>query len=146
VIQAAIVKYGLPKVIGAGAALLVVLLVVGSLGWNKARAWYYEIKAERAIEQRDVARAETKVARKDEAQVTRAAGTTAETVAAQDTHVAAQREATGKTDEVIHDRIRQAPVAPAAAPADDPVVRGAVNAAVARAQGAEARLRGTPSR
>lgn len=137
-----VARFGLLRVIGAGLLLVLMLSLAGKLGWTSVKAWYYEGKADHMEVQRDTARAETKVARKDEAQTARAAETTATTVAAQDQHAAQISEATSHATEVIDERIRQAP--PAAVVPDDPVVRREADQAYLRAQAAEDRLRGTP--
>ena len=135
-------RYWITRVAGAAVVLLFVLYYGATLGLAKAKAWYYENKVERVTDQRDTARAETKVARQDEAQVTRSAGITATTVAAQDQHAATQRTDTAKTVETIHDQIRRMPVV--APLPDDPVVRNAAEEARTRAQGAADRLRRAP--
>lgn len=135
-------RYGLARVAGAAVALLAVIYYAGTLGLAKAKAWYYENKVERVTEQRDTARAEATVARKDEAQVTRSAGITAITVAAQDQHAAIQHATTAKTVETIHDQIRRMPVV--APLSDDPVVRNAAEESRVRAQSAADRLRRAP--
>lgn len=140
-----IARFGLLKVISVG---LITVLVLGfgmKYGWAEFQVWRLGNKVEKVTAQRDQARAETKVARKDEVQTGRSADITAKTTAAQDQHASAQREATAKTVEVIRERIRQVPV-PAATPADDPVVRRAIGEAIARAQAAQDRLQGTPPR
>lgn len=137
-----IARYGAIRVFGGVAVLLVAMAFSGVLGWAKVKAWYYEGKAERVTVQRDQARAETKVARKDEAQLERSTAITADTTAAQDKTASDQRAATTQTVEVIRERIREVPVA--VLPADDPVVRLAVEQARARAQAASDRLQGTP--
>jgi len=138
-IEAWIVKYGALRVFGSAAILVAVVFFSGVLGWSKVKAWYYEGKVERVTEQRDIARTETKIARADEAQVTKAGAITADTIAAQDTHAADTRAATTQAREVIRDRIVEVPVAVPAA--DDPVVRLAVEQARKRAQAAADRLR-----
>src|SRR6187431_1108174 len=119
--QKLLLKYGLPKLIGAG----VIILLLASFGlaynWQKLKGWYYHWRLDTVTEQRDVARAETKVARKDEAQVARAATIATETVKAQDAHADSNRQSVVKASEVINERIRQSPAAQL--PADDPVVR-----------------------
>jgi uncharacterized membrane protein YciS (DUF1049 family) len=140
-----ILKYGLPKLLFAAGLALVLSIVGVSFGWAKLSAWYYHRKADHLEQKLEVSKAETKVARKDEAQVTAAAAITKTTVAAQDAHAASTRTATTRATGVIYERVRLAPVAPAAAPADDPVVRAAVDQAIARAQAASDRLRGTPA-
>ena len=136
-------RYGLPHVAGVVAVLLIVLYYASTLGLAKAKAWYYERKVERVTDQRDKAMGERDVARKDEVQVTRSAGITATTVAAQDQHATAQRDATKNNVEDIRERILKVPVVVLVP--DDPVVRQRVQEAVVRAQAAQARLRGTQS-
>lgn len=145
-LEGLVLKFGLTRVIGAGVLLLLLLAAGGYVGWNKIHVAFLQHQDTKHVAQRDQARAETKVARKDEAQVTRASEIAATTTTAQDHHTAATRAATVRSTEAIHERIRQAPVAPAAAPADDPVVRDAVDQALARAQAAADRLQGTSGR
>jgi hypothetical protein len=137
-----IAKYGLMKVIGAGLILLIVLFYGGMLGWSKTKAWYYEGKSQRLEAKLETSRAETKVARQDEKQVTQSAEITASTVQAQDEHAADTRAATTDATEAIHERIVQVPVTVRVP--DDPIVRQRVAEARARAQAAADRLRGTP--
>ena len=135
-------RYGVARVVGAAAVLLIVLYYAGTLGLAKAKAWYYKSQVEHVTDQRDQARDERDVARKDAEQTDRSAGITAITVAAQDQHAANQRAATRKIVETIHERIREVPVAVPAS--DDVVVRDAVEEARTRAQAAADRLRRTP--
>lgn len=139
-----VLKYGLPKLIGAGVIVLLLASFGVAYNWQKIKVWYYKGKVERVTEQRDVARAETKVARRDEAQTARAAEITDKTVAAQDTHAQATRQAVAHSTEVIHEVVRQNP--PAVLPADDLRVRAEADAAYARAQAADHRLQRTTRR
>jgi cytoskeletal protein RodZ len=141
-----VLKYGLPKLIGAGVVLSIALIFGGILGWSKMQAWWYKGKAQRLEQKLEVSKQETKVARKDEAQVAGASKITNETVTAQDAHADSTRRVVSVASEVIDERIRQKPVAPAAVIADDPVVRSAAHQAHTRAQAAADRLQGTPSR
>lgn len=125
-----------------GLALALALIVSGLFVWPKITTWWYHRQDIKHTAQRDQARAEVKVARKDEAQVTRAGTITAKTVAAQDTHARAQRTATAKDIEAIHERIEAAPAV--CLPADDLIVRQRVDQALQRAKGAADRLQGTP--
>jgi cytoskeletal protein RodZ len=138
-----IAKYGLMKVIGAGVILLVVVIYVGKLGWAETKGWYYQGKSVRLEGKLETSRAETKVARQDEKQVTQSAEITASTVEARDEHAADTRAATTEATEAIHERIVQVPVTVRVP--DDPIVRQRVAEARARAQAAADRLRGTPS-
>lgn len=142
--QKLVLKYGLPKLIGAGVIALLLAIVGISFGWSKIQTWWYKGKSERLEQKLEVSKAETKVARKDEAQVTRASKITNETVAAQDAHADSTRQSVAHATEVIHERIRQNPAA--TLPPDDPVVRDRAREAVARAQAAADRLQGTPPR
>ncbi len=135
-------RYGAKVVTGAIALLLIVLLVGGLFSCSRIQTWWYAGKAERRTEQRDTARLERDVAKADANQAERATTIATDTVAAQDAHAGAQREATAQSVEVIHERIREVPV-PAAVP-DDPIVRVAVAQAVGRAQAARRRVLRTP--
>ena len=141
-LQKMILQYGARKVWGTFLLLGILLLVGTSFGVTKLRAWYYEGKSERLEAKLETSKLETKVARKDEAQVTRSSEIAAETITAQDTHAAGHRTATIQATEVIDERIRQDPVAFALP--DDPVVRGTVAEAIDRAKAAQNRVRGTP--
>lgn len=140
----AVERWGVVRVTGAIAVGLVVVFFVSLLGFTKIKAAYYEHKAEHVTEQRDQARVERDVARKDEAQVERSSTISTATVAAQDAHATATRAATTHAVEAIHERIREVPVVVPVP--DDPVVRASVDEAIRRAQAAADRLQRAPSR
>jgi hypothetical protein len=125
--------------IGVGLALVALFYLAA---WPRITTWYYHRQDTKHVAQRDQARAEVKVARQDEAQVTRSAEISTATTTAQDAHASAQRAATTQDVEAIHERIRADP-APALPP-DDRLVRLVVDQARARAQAAADRVRGTP--
>lgn len=141
-LEAAVLRWGAPKVTAAIAIVLVSLFVGGLFGFAKVKAWYYQHQDAKHVSQRDQAREETKIARQDEAQVTRSSAIGTATVAAQDAHGSAQRTAAAAATEVIHERIRKVPVVVPVP--DDPVVRASVDEALRRAQAAADRVRGTP--
>lgn len=139
-----IAKYGYFKLACIAFVILLVLFYGSILGIAKFKGWYYEGKSERLEAKLETSKAETKVARKDEAQVTKAAEITGDTVKAQDQHAAENRAATQTTVEVIHERIKTVPVVVPVP--DDPIVRDAVEQARARAQAAADRLQGKASK
>lgn len=141
--EALIAKYGVFKLACAAFVMLIVLFYASVLGIAKFKGWYYEKKSDRLEVKVETLKGEVKVARKDEAQVTKASEITADTVEAQDKH-AAETSAATKTDiEVIHERIQIQPVVVPVP--DDPIVRAAASKAAERAQAAEDRLSGTPA-
>ena len=138
-----IARFGLARVIGAGVLLLAVLWFGGVLGFSKIKAWYYEGKSERLEVKLKTSRAETKVARQDEAQVTKAAEITDATVTAQDNHAAEARAATKQSSEIIYEIIKADP-APVDSIADTRVL-AEVDKAQHNAQAALDRLQGPPT-
>lgn len=141
--HALIAKYGFFKLACFAVVILFMLFYGSILGIAKFKGWYYQGKSERQSVKIETLKTEVKVARKDEAQVTKASEITADTVKAQDQHAAENRAATQNTVEVIHERIKTVPVVIAVP--DDPVVRHAVEQARARAQAASNRLQGKAS-
>jgi len=140
VIGGLVAKWGLPRVIGAA---LVLVLVLRFAAWPAVKAWYYEDKSERLEVKLETSKAETKVARQDEAQVTKATEITDATVTAQDTHAAEARAATKQSSEVIHEIIKADP-----APVDsiaDARVLAEVDKAQRNAQTALDRLQRPPT-
>jgi hypothetical protein len=138
--EALIAKYGVFKLACIAGVMLLVFFYGSILGIAKFRGWYYEHKADRLEAKLDTAKAEIKVARKDEAQVIKASEITAKTVDAQDNHAADNRAATNNIVEVIHERIKTVPVVVPVP--DDPIVRDSVEQARIRAQASTDRLQG----
>lgn len=142
-LQALIARYGVFRLAVASAIILFLVFNFGILGISKVQLYFAKHKVVKLENQLQVSKAETKAARKDEAQVTKAGAITAKTTKAQDQHAADQREATNKTVEIINERIIKVPVVVPVP--DDPFVRLAVSQARARAQAAINRVQRAPS-